>query len=102
MSAAEFSRFQWSPNNGRIRTTITGRYSVLMGTGACGDEALRAEFRGALSQVYDVSLHTLRQKLDIVKPSKQIVFDAAHIVATDDARSVSFGFVILFCCQLCF
>ena len=65
MAAARFVRFEWYMNNARIRTSLSARESTLMASGNCGNEALNAELRGILSQVYNVSLPTFRVNLDI-------------------------------------
>ena len=78
MAAATFGRFQWYLNNAQLRTTLSARESALMGTGTCGNEALHAELRGVFRQVCGVSLPTFRLKMDLVKLSKLISFDAAR------------------------
>ena len=80
MAAATFARFQWYLNNARVRTTLSAPESALVGSGTCGNETLHAELRGLFRKVYDVSLPNFRLKLDLVKLSKLVSFDAAgHI-----------------------
>ena len=52
--------------------------AALLGTGTCGFEALRTEFRAVSRQAYNVSVPTFRLKLDLFKLSKQVSFDGAR------------------------
>ena len=83
MAAATIPRYQWYLNNARKRSTVTGQQAALLGTGTCGNEALHAELRGIFRQPYNVSLSSMRLKLDLFKLSKQVAFDGAR----DESRS---------------
>ena len=59
-----------------MRLLTGSRGSDLPSTGTCGNEALHAELRTAIRQVYKVSAPTFQLKLDRFKLSKQVAFDA--------------------------
>ena len=91
MVAATFVRFEWCMNDARMRTTLLARESTLTASGTCSNEAQHAELRGIFRQVYNVSLPTLRVKLDVFHLSKLIYFDAARRIPM--LRQISQGCV---------
>ena len=56
---------RWYQNNVRLHTDLDPCTNALRATGTCGNEAVHAEVREALRQVYDVALLTFHVTLQL-------------------------------------
>lgn len=79
-SACEYSKWACYANNVYMRTSLSPENSAICATGTTGNEALHAELRSALRQVYRVHAPTLRLRLHLLSLAKRIGWEAARRV----------------------
>ena len=77
MAAASLDRYQWYCDSVHVVTSLDAGSRALVASCTYCNDALHAELRGSLQQVYDISLPTSELKLHMFTMSTQIVFDAA-------------------------
>lgn len=78
VAACAFSRWASYANNSYMLSRIDPALRWLVPTGTTANEALHAELRNAMRQVYSVHAATLQIHLDVIGFSKRVAWEAAR------------------------